>query len=83
MLGVGSVGGFFVCVSFICDPGFFPHADPIVHYSGNIDLPRYLPFLGSTQLGALSAIAALFLLGTHAVTAGLVKEKVLVGGDTR
>lgn len=50
-------------------------------YSGNIDVPHYLPFLGSQQIGALSSIAALFLLGTHAITAALVKEKVLLRGD--
>ncbi|KZP04887.1 hypothetical protein FIBSPDRAFT_708005, partial [Athelia psychrophila] len=50
-------------------------------FLGSIDLPHFLPFLGSQQLGALSAIAALFLLGTHALTAMLVKEKVLLRGD--
>ncbi|KAF7978571.1 hypothetical protein HWV62_45505 [Athelia sp. TMB] len=49
-------------------------------FVGNIDLPSYLPFLGRAQLGALSSIAALFLFGTHAATAGLVQERVLLVG---
>ncbi|KZP28701.1 MFS general substrate transporter, partial [Athelia psychrophila] len=50
-------------------------------FIGSIDLPHFLPFLGSQQLGALSAIAALLLFGTQALTAVLVKEKVLIRGD--
>jgi len=72
MLGVGSVVGFFM------------FALPVIVFrcltclnSGNIDLPRILPFLGNTQLQVLSVVVSLLLLIGHLVMAMLVKEPVL------
>lgn len=45
--------------------------------SGNINLPRILPFLGKTQLQVLSVVVSLLLLVGHLVMAMLVKESVL------
>lgn len=49
-----------------------------MHYSGNVDLPAILPWLGKTQLEVLAVLASLLLFGAHAVTSALVKEKVLL-----
>ena len=46
--------------------------------SGNLDLTRILPFLGNTQLEALSVVVSLLLLVGHLVMAGMVKERVLL-----
>ena len=47
-------------------------------FVGNINLPSILPFLGKSQLQVLSVVVSLLLLGGHLVTAGLVKERVLL-----
>lgn len=47
-------------------------------FSGNVDLPRLLPFLGKSQLQVLSVVVSLLLLGGHILMATLVKEKVLL-----
>lgn len=74
MLGVGSVVGFFVYVL----PLSSAQAFLIKSFRGNIDLTRLLPFLGKTQLEALSVVVSLLLLGCHLLTAGSVKEKILL-----
>lgn len=50
-------------------------------FVGNINLPRILPFLGKSQLQVLSVVVSLLLVGGHLVTAGLVKERVLLQND--
>jgi len=45
--------------------------------SGNVDLPRILPFLGKSQLQVLSVVVSLLLLIGHLIMAMLVKEPVL------
>jgi len=45
--------------------------------SGNVDLPRILPFLGRTQLQVLSVVVSFLLLAGHLVMAVFVKERVL------
>ncbi|KAG8215937.1 major facilitator superfamily domain-containing protein [Butyriboletus roseoflavus] len=47
-------------------------------FVGNLDLPRFFPFLGSAQLGVLSLIAALLLFSTQAWVCFHVKERVLL-----
>ncbi|TRM66977.1 major facilitator superfamily domain-containing protein [Schizophyllum amplum] len=47
-------------------------------FAGNIDLPSYFTWLGSNQLGVLSVIVIFWLLLVHGITAGLVKERVLL-----
>lgn len=47
-------------------------------YSGNIDLPAFLPFLGSVQIEVLAATASVILLFTHLWTSWCVKERVLL-----
>jgi solute carrier family 45 protein 1/2/4 len=37
-----------------------------------------LPFLGKTELQVLSVVGALLLVSTHLITAGFVKERVLL-----
>jgi len=46
--------------------------------SGNVDLPRILPFLGRTQLQVLSVVVSFLLLAGHLVMAVFVKERVLL-----
>ncbi|KAJ7050399.1 major facilitator superfamily domain-containing protein [Mycena amicta] len=47
-------------------------------FVGNLDLPTYLPLLGSTELQVLSVMVAGLLLFAHLTTAMLVKEKTLI-----
>jgi solute carrier family 45, member 1/2/4 len=47
-------------------------------FSGNVDLTNILGWIGETQLKILSVVASLLLIGTHGVTATLVKERILV-----
>jgi solute carrier family 45, member 1/2/4 len=47
-------------------------------FSGNMDLPNWLPLLGKTELEVLSVLGSVFLIATHLFTAFSVKEKVLV-----
>lgn len=78
MGGVGSVAGFYVYVLYLTHfPDVSLTTAPVSR--GNVDLPRYFPFLGSEQLEVLSVIASLLVLGTHGLTAWGVKERVLVG----
>lgn len=46
--------------------------------SGNVDLPRILPFLGRTQLQVLSVVVSVLFLVGHLVMAVFVKERVLL-----
>ncbi|KAK7049408.1 hypothetical protein VNI00_006009 [Paramarasmius palmivorus] len=46
--------------------------------AGNLELPKILPFVGTTQLEVLSVMGSLVLLGSHLSTAALVQEKVLL-----
>jgi len=43
-------------------------------YIGNLNLPKLLPWLGSTQLQIVSAVTTVFIIGTHLATALYVKE---------
>jgi hypothetical protein len=45
---------------------------------GVVNLPRILPFLASTQLEALALLATILFLGVHALTLGVVRERVLL-----
>ncbi|KAJ7692920.1 major facilitator superfamily domain-containing protein [Mycena rosella] len=47
-------------------------------FVGNLDLPSFLPFLGSSELQVLSVIVSVLLLAGHLTTAFLVQEQVLV-----
>ncbi|KAJ7216334.1 hypothetical protein GGX14DRAFT_604390 [Mycena pura] len=47
-------------------------------FVGNLDLPSFLPFLGSSELQVLSVIVSVLLLAGHFTTAAMVNEKVLV-----
>ncbi|KAJ6617111.1 major facilitator superfamily domain-containing protein [Mycena sp. CBHHK59/15] len=47
-------------------------------FVGNLDLPSFLPFFGSSELQVLSVIVSVVLLAGHITTAVLVKENVLV-----
>jgi solute carrier family 45 protein 1/2/4 len=74
MLGLGGVSGFFMSVAlpsiqFAAHFGFF---------SGNLDLPRMFPFLGTQELQVLSFLASFFLIAVQCITCIFVKEKVLV-----
>lgn len=74
MLGVGSVVGFFMSALLSY------RISTLIHFllsSGNINLPRILPFLGKTQLEVLSIVVSLLLLAGHLAMAVLVKERVL------
>jgi hypothetical protein len=46
--------------------------------SGNVDIRRALPFLGNTQLQALTLLTTVVLVGTHGLTTYSVKERVLI-----
>lgn len=46
--------------------------------SGNVDIRKALPFLGSTQLQALTLLTTVVLIGTHGLTTYSVKERVLI-----
>jgi hypothetical protein len=46
--------------------------------SGNLDLPRMFPFLGTQELQVLSVLASFFLMAVQCITCFFVKEKVLV-----
>lgn len=46
--------------------------------SGNVDMTKVFPFLGSTQLEVLSVVGAFLLLIAHLATAYCVTEKVVV-----
>jgi solute carrier family 45 protein 1/2/4 len=74
MLGVGSVVGFFMFALLSC--GIFMCLCCLI-YSGNINLPSILPFLGKTQLEVLSVVVSLLLLCGHLIMAIMVKERVL------
>lgn len=52
-------------------------------FVGEIDLPRWLPFLGRAQLEDLAVIASLLLVFTHLLTSVCVKERILVATDSR
>jgi solute carrier family 45 protein 1/2/4 len=52
-------------------------------FVGEIDLPRWLPFLGRAQLEDLAVIAALLLVFTHLLSSICVKERILVATDSR
>ncbi|KAG2131037.1 major facilitator superfamily domain-containing protein [Suillus clintonianus] len=52
-------------------------------FVGEIDLPRWLPFLGRVQLEVLAVIASLLLLLTHSLTSVCVKERILVATNSR
>ncbi|KAJ7120253.1 major facilitator superfamily domain-containing protein [Mycena epipterygia] len=47
-------------------------------FVGNLDLPSFLPFLGSSELQVLSVIVSVLILLGHLTTTALVTEKVLV-----
>lgn len=47
-------------------------------FIGNIDLTRYLPILGDTQLEILSSLTAVFMILTHLLTSNAVSERKLV-----
>ncbi|KAJ7841906.1 hypothetical protein B0H14DRAFT_2512113 [Mycena olivaceomarginata] len=50
-------------------------------FIGNLPLRTLLPFLhADSELQALSVLVSALLLGCHAFTAALVKERVLLGG---
>lgn len=51
--------------------------------SGNINLPKLFPFLGSTQLQVLSFLSAFLLLFTFALTVVAVRERVLLEPSSR
>lgn len=74
MLGVGSVVGFFMLALLSYH---ISYAHVLLIYSGNINLPRILPFLGKTQLEVLSVVVSLLLLFGHMTMATLVKERIL------
>jgi hypothetical protein len=77
MLGGGSVVGFFMCVLPL-SPSFI---NANIFLSGNLPLRTLLPFLhADSELQALSVLVSALLLGCHAFTAALVKERVLLGG---
>lgn len=67
----------FSCLHFSVIVFACTHAGLIFFFSGNINLPRILPFLGKTQLEVLSVIVSLLLLAGHLLMAILVKERVL------
>lgn len=77
MFGLGSVAGFFVCVSHHLHLPF-GHATYIFDDRGNIDLTKILPFLGKTQLQVLCVLTGASLIGAHGMTSVSVTEKVLV-----
>ncbi|KAG1726429.1 major facilitator superfamily domain-containing protein [Suillus paluster] len=52
-------------------------------FVGEIDLPRWLPFLGRLQLEVLAVIASMLLISTHLLTSICVKERILVATDSR
>lgn len=77
MFGLGSVAGFFVSVAL--SSGFtISSSSNLFRFSGNIDLPKSLPFLGDSQLKVLSILTGIFLMATQGLTAFSVTEKVLV-----
>ncbi|KAJ7468281.1 major facilitator superfamily domain-containing protein [Mycena galericulata] len=47
-------------------------------FVGNLNLPSFLPFLGSSELQVLSVIVSVLIIAGHLTTAVLVKEKVYV-----
>ncbi|KAJ7732470.1 major facilitator superfamily domain-containing protein [Mycena maculata] len=47
-------------------------------FVGNLDLPSFLPFPGSSELQVLSVIVSVLILAGHFTTAALVKEKVVI-----
>jgi hypothetical protein len=47
-------------------------------YSGGIDMPSFLPFLGRTELEVLSVTGIILLIGTHLTTIISVKERILL-----
>lgn len=77
MLGVGSVVGFYVYVS----TSSWSWSAQTRYYRGNVNLPRFLPFLGKSQLQGLSVVVSVLLPAGHLITAGLVKERILVGSS--
>lgn len=44
-------------------------------FSGNFELPKYLPIFGKTQLQVLSALCAILLLATNLATVYAVQER--------
>jgi solute carrier family 45 protein 1/2/4 len=75
MAVVGGVVGLYMCVSFLFCP--VPSA-LMMRDSGVVDLPATIPFLGSTQLEALSILAVILFGGVHLLTLGVVRERVLI-----
>lgn len=77
MFGIGSIAGFFV---YVILPLILSYLIWLLTYCarGNVDLTNWFPKLGLEQLEILSVIASFLLLSTHAITACLVKEKVLL-----
>lgn len=51
-------------------------------FVGEVDLPRWLPFLGRTQLEDLAVIASLLLVSTHLLTSICVKERIPVAANS-
>ncbi|KAJ8595741.1 MFS general substrate transporter [Rhizopogon salebrosus TDB-379] len=47
-------------------------------FLGEVDLPRWLPFLGHVQLEVLAVIASMLFVSTHLLTSFCVKEKICV-----
>ena len=41
-------------------------------------MTKVLPFLGKTELEILAVVGCFLLIASHAITAGSVKEKVVV-----
>ncbi|EIW74070.1 MFS general substrate transporter [Coniophora puteana RWD-64-598 SS2] len=52
-------------------------------YIGNIDLTRIFPILGDEELEVLTALAAILLLATQAITCFCTKERVLVSSPSK
>ncbi|OAX38849.1 MFS general substrate transporter [Rhizopogon vinicolor AM-OR11-026] len=51
-------------------------------FIGELDLPRWLPFLGRVQLEVLVVLASLLFISTHILTSLCVKERILVATDS-
>lgn len=70
-----------VWLVFLCESDGWSLCSPKLTqlaFSGNINLPRLLPFLGKSQLQVLSIVVSGLLLAGHCVMAIFVKEKVLL-----
>lgn len=74
MIGIGSVLGFFVCVS---STRATQNLSDLL-FRGNMDLPEVMPFFGDSQLKVLSVVLSIILLSAHFLVCTCVKERVLL-----